>query len=523
MPRLPPPRVLVVQENAAIRLALIELLTEEGYAAFSAASLQEALALLDEYLFDLILADLYVGQSPHSFTEAHVLRRRAHATPLGILATQPLPPEDAASQGFAFLMRAPFDVELLLAMTALTIDQPLTPGKLRKAEVVQHYHAAIAASDWQTLARLCTEDVTLYPPAKLSPQAFRCLRRLRCLADVSACVAEQAPPLQLRGDAHRSRPRGLVVRYTATWIAAEARRERMTGVALYHFRGRRGRRLAWDGHRAAACAAGRRAGRAHPGTGVRSALAQRRYGRAANVFARAGVAVADQSGEQASSPPSLDARLVPGGARLRRPPGIASKGGHDLGGLRKSEGALSTRAAPLCFRCGMQCACQVSARLRSGWRECGEPPCAGPFTPGDPISPPASEGCSAGEADGSPVSHRGKECSRADTLGGCSRPTGANLRAPRSRPYPACWKVAHAGMIVAHMALLAHSLCWLSCLLDNGRSRKGTANNISSELLWDGDHTLKQTRAWLKAHQELLRENLRAAKSAAGTVTAKCC
>jgi CheY-like chemotaxis protein len=53
-----PPRVLVVQADTLIRLSFLDLLTEEGYDAFGAASLPEALALLDQHLFDLILADL---------------------------------------------------------------------------------------------------------------------------------------------------------------------------------------------------------------------------------------------------------------------------------------------------------------------------------------------------------------------------------------------------------------------------------------------------------------------------------
>jgi CheY-like chemotaxis protein len=234
-----PPRVLVVQGHRLIRLSLLELLSEEGYAAFGAASLQEALSQLDEYLFDLILADLHVGKSPHSFTEAHILRRRAHATPLAILTSQPIAPEDAALHGFAFLIRAPFDLELLLAMVAMTIDQPLTPAKLRKAEGVQRYHTAIAAGDWKLLATLCTEDVTFYPPAKLSAAVGS---RLRGVDALRAYLQEQLARLPLFSFEEMligSRPRGLVARYTATWIPPEARRRRMTGVALYQFRGRR--------------------------------------------------------------------------------------------------------------------------------------------------------------------------------------------------------------------------------------------------------------------------------------------
>lgn len=233
-----PPRVLVVQANPLIRVSFLDLLTEEGYDAFGAASLQEALALLDEHLFDLILADLYVGRSRHSFTEAHLLRRRAHGTPVALLTTQPLEPEDAAYQGFAFLIRAPFDLEVLLAMVALTIDQPLTPEKLRKAELVRQAHSAIEAGDWTTLATLCTQDMMLYPPAKLS---FSSGRRIRGFDAVRTYLQEwlvQLPLFTFEEMLITSRPRGLAVRYTASWIPQHARKQRMTGVLLYHFRGR---------------------------------------------------------------------------------------------------------------------------------------------------------------------------------------------------------------------------------------------------------------------------------------------
>ena len=233
-----PPRVLVVQANALIRLSLVDLLTEEGYDAFGAASLPEALALLDEHLVDLILADLYVGRSRTSFTEAHLLRRRAHSTPVALVTTQPLEPEDAASQGFAFLFRPPFDLEVLLAMVALTIDQPLTPDKLRKAELVQRAHSAFEAGDWTALATLCTADMILYPPAKLS---FSVGRHVFGFDAVRTYLQEwliQLPLFTFEKMLITSRPKGLVVRYEASWIPQHARRQRMTGVLLYHFRGR---------------------------------------------------------------------------------------------------------------------------------------------------------------------------------------------------------------------------------------------------------------------------------------------
>jgi hypothetical protein len=178
-----------------------------------------------------------VGRSRHSFTEAHLLRR-AQRTPLALLTTQPLEPEDVARQGFAFLIRAPFDLELLLAMVALTIDRPLTPEKLRKAELVRQAHGTIEARDWTTLATLGTQDVTMYPPAKRN---FSARRRIRGFDAVRAYLEEQLVRLPLFTFEEMlisSRPKGLAVRYEASWIPQRERKQRMTGVLLHRFRGR---------------------------------------------------------------------------------------------------------------------------------------------------------------------------------------------------------------------------------------------------------------------------------------------
>ena len=44
----------------------------------------------------------------------------------------------------------------------------------------------------------------------------------------------------------------------------------------------------------------------------------------------------------------------------------------------------------------------------------------------------------------------------------------------------------------------------------------GEVSGETGELLWSCDHTLKQTRAWLKMSKKTLRENLRALKERGG-------
>src|SRR5579885_2352347 len=107
-------RILVVEPDDDLREALHTTLQEEGYQVSIAASLQHALSAVDEQSFHLILADIFVGRSPHSFTEAHILRRHVHPTPLAVLTTQQIDQEEAARQKFAFIAQMPFDLAELL-------------------------------------------------------------------------------------------------------------------------------------------------------------------------------------------------------------------------------------------------------------------------------------------------------------------------------------------------------------------------------------------------------------------------
>src|SRR5689334_13329970 len=98
------PRLLIVESNDEIRDVLTTLLTDEGYQAQCVSSFQEALGLVDTFTFQLILADLFIGQPQQNLLLAVRLLRRARPTPVGVMTTQTLSPEEVTHQGFAFLL-----------------------------------------------------------------------------------------------------------------------------------------------------------------------------------------------------------------------------------------------------------------------------------------------------------------------------------------------------------------------------------------------------------------------------------
>jgi DNA-binding response OmpR family regulator len=138
-------RVLVVADDADLQAVLDLLLGDEGYESQVATSLDTALSLVNDVPFDLVLADLYVGQHQASLTPANILRRRVQPTPVGLLTTQLVPPDETASIGFAFVLPMPFDVEHLLALVATTLRVSWSPEQERQAETTRRFFAALGA------------------------------------------------------------------------------------------------------------------------------------------------------------------------------------------------------------------------------------------------------------------------------------------------------------------------------------------------------------------------------------------
>lgn len=69
------PRVLFVDDEPNIRLTLSMYLEDQGFSVTSAASVPEALRLISEKSFDVLIADLNVGQAGDGFTVVSAMRR----------------------------------------------------------------------------------------------------------------------------------------------------------------------------------------------------------------------------------------------------------------------------------------------------------------------------------------------------------------------------------------------------------------------------------------------------------------
>jgi CheY-like chemotaxis protein len=118
-------RILVVDDESMIRLTLEMLLRRRGYTVMCAANGAEALALIEQQLFDLLLLDLKMP----GLSGIDVARRaRALRPEVGVLILTGSSqiagiPEDPHSNEFGFMLKTTSPQEVLDRVASL-IEQP---------------------------------------------------------------------------------------------------------------------------------------------------------------------------------------------------------------------------------------------------------------------------------------------------------------------------------------------------------------------------------------------------------------
>lgn len=83
------PKLLFVDDEAAIRLTLGMYLEQNGFAVTTAATVPEALSLITQQAFDVLIADLNVGAPGDGFTVVSAMRRIHPGTVTFILTGYP--------------------------------------------------------------------------------------------------------------------------------------------------------------------------------------------------------------------------------------------------------------------------------------------------------------------------------------------------------------------------------------------------------------------------------------------------
>ncbi len=232
-------RLLVVEHDLATLEMVEAVLLDEGYAVMTASSLELALALIAEHVFDFILTDLFTSSTREPFAAAGVLRNHAYPTPVGLMTGWSLSPQAVKRAGFACLVNKPFEIDTLLATIASCVSSPLKAAQERREQIVNAYFAALSDQKWDRLRGLCTDDFTFYPPDNTPFATAEPIRGLEPYLAFAREVQARLPGFRFDALATYACPEGVAARYGESWLVMGGTRNFTTGAAICAFAGER--------------------------------------------------------------------------------------------------------------------------------------------------------------------------------------------------------------------------------------------------------------------------------------------
>jgi CheY-like chemotaxis protein len=112
-PAEPHERILLVDDASALRRVMTLVLEEEGYAVIATAVQGNAVAMLQEIAFDLVITDSFSNAPSGAFVQVADILEAAGTTPVALFSAHRLELEPALAAGFAALIGKPFDIDVL--------------------------------------------------------------------------------------------------------------------------------------------------------------------------------------------------------------------------------------------------------------------------------------------------------------------------------------------------------------------------------------------------------------------------
>ena len=124
-------RILLVDDDRAIRKILLRLLSEEGYSVLPAANGNEALDFASVAKFDLVLLDLNMPRK-NGWETFEQLILKDPILPIIVITARPNQLFPALASGVGALLEKPLDFVRLLQTIRSLIDEPM---ELRRARL----------------------------------------------------------------------------------------------------------------------------------------------------------------------------------------------------------------------------------------------------------------------------------------------------------------------------------------------------------------------------------------------------
>jgi DNA-binding NtrC family response regulator len=166
------PRILVVEDEAGIRLALSGLLRREGYEVIQCESGSDALAQLGSAAFDFVLTDLALGEGPSGLDVMRFTKERQPETPIVMITAHGSEKiaVEAMKLGAEDYVPKPFDNDeiRLVVRRALERTQLARENRLLRARVERDFgmgnligRGAAMRAVFETIRKVAETDLTV--------------------------------------------------------------------------------------------------------------------------------------------------------------------------------------------------------------------------------------------------------------------------------------------------------------------------------------------------------------------------
>ncbi|MGH2502402.1 MAG: response regulator [Ktedonobacterales bacterium] len=238
---LSPPRLLVVDDDNDLRGVLQDFLTDEGYVVDSAASLDEALALIDTRLYHLIITDLLAHSTTTPLSSALAILDQARPTPVVALTGWDLSAEEVEGTGLLRLIRKPFDLGELQQTLEGCLAATQSAEQQRQEAVARQFFEQLTTGDVASALALCVDDLRMYPSGASGARRAPAAEPARGRAASRTYLLGRAPSYpEVRLDEYVAfpQPKGLAMRYLLSWQAPDepVSRRQMSGAIAFEFR-----------------------------------------------------------------------------------------------------------------------------------------------------------------------------------------------------------------------------------------------------------------------------------------------
>ena len=216
------PRVLFLDDEESIRATLPLMLETYGFAVTSAATVQDALRLISQEKFDVLIADLNVGNPGDGFTVVSAMRRTQPDAVNFILTGYPAfeTALEAIRQQVDDYLTKPTDIDSLVntIQSKLTDRKPTHGIQPRRLPDIIEQHSEWILKHWLTAVKKDAEIGAIpLPDSERQDHVPRLLREALERARGRLLTAEDTEAASLHGRVRRKQG------YTAPLVVREAK------------------------------------------------------------------------------------------------------------------------------------------------------------------------------------------------------------------------------------------------------------------------------------------------------------